>query len=149
MLGCWAAKPVRPLDSALEPGRKLWRRRNVLSISKNTAGLGCRVPDIGQIGGSERQPEWLFQKGRQRKHQPLFAARSRELPKNRGLPWRRVAARELACSGGCGRDVGLSAASTVWDRYLPRIRCAQQRSEEHGASTLAGASSSAGREGSC
>lgn len=120
-----------------------------MSISRNTAGLGCRVPDVGQIGGAERQPEVLFQKGRQRRHQPLFAATSRELPKNRGLPRRRVAARKLSCSDGSGKVVRLSTASTVGTDAFHVFAVPSKGEKMHGASTLAGVSSSAGREGSC
>lgn len=97
--------------------------------------IGLQGPDIGQIGGAERQPEVLFQKGRQRSHRPLLAAMSRELPKNRGLPWRRVAARELSCSDGSWERRGIvysicSAGCTALastDGYADQGGCTARR----------------------
>lgn len=84
----------------------------------------------------------MFQKSAT-KLQPSFAAKDRELPRNKGLPWRRVAARELACNNGWGTE--------AWERLyylqhlqhgtmaacLPRMAILCRVRQVHGVSAMA------------
>lgn len=110
MLRCWAAKPGRPLNSTLDWDGGL-RSREMLYES--AAELGHTVPRCWADWQCGEKPEVVPEAGNEDSSRRSLL-KNRGLPKYRGLPWRRTAARELACSDGMG-----DARVVSWD---PGIR---------------------------
>jgi hypothetical protein len=82
----------------------------------------------------------LFQKSAT-KTPAVFAARNRELPKNRGWPWRRLAARELASSNRVERRGIIYSIYRLGDwswRCPPRMAMLCREGQVRGASAMAG-----------